>query len=266
MNMEMKPAVSLKVMAENKLPGVSKTTNFAVDPRIMEVEEGFNARPLDLDRVASIAQAYRNGATLPALDVRVDAGRIVVVDGHHRRQAALDAIAAGAEVVALDCRQFRGNDADRVAHMITSASGLPLTPLQLGRQYRKLIGFGWTEKAIADRVGKSVQHIKDMLALAESNSDVQAAVDGGMVSASNAVKLVKTHGEKAGEVIAEHVHTAQLAGKKKATAKHIEGATPKNLPDAIRLEMTSGGSFRAETLVPKYADLIAYLRGTAAAV
>jgi ParB-like chromosome segregation protein Spo0J len=254
-------------MAENKnLQGVSKVTSFAVDPRIMEVEEGFNARPLDLDRVASIAQAYRNGATLPALDVRVDGGRIIVVDGHHRRQGALDAIAAGAEILALDCRQFRGNDADRVAHMITSASGLPLTPLQLGRQYRKLIGFGWTEKAIADRVGKSTQHIKDMLALTESNSDVQAAVDAGKVSASNALKIYKTHGQKAGAVIAEHVHTAQLAGKQKATSKQIEGNTPKNLPEAIRAEMNSGGTFRAEALCPKYADLIAYLRGSAAAV
>lgn len=263
--MTTKPAVSLKVMAENKLPGVSKTTNFAVDPRLLEVEEGFNARPLNLEHVASIELAYRNGATLPPLDVRVDNGRIIIVAGHHRRQAALNAIAAGAEVVSLDCRQFRGNDADRVAHMVTSQSSFPLTPLQLGRQYRKLIGFGWTEKAIADRVGKSTQHIKDMLALTESNSDVQAAVDAGKVSASNALKLYKTHGEKAGAVIAEHVHTAQLAGKQKATSKQIDGNTPKNLPEAIRAEMNSGGTFRAEALCPKYADLIAYLRGSATA-
>lgn len=230
--MTIKPAVSLKVMAEDKdLQGVSKVTSFAVDPRMLEVEEGFNARPLDLEHVASIS---------------------------------LDAIAAGAEVLSLECRQFRGNDADRVAHMITSQSGLPMTPLQLGRQYRKLVGFGWAEKAIADRVGKTPQHVGQLLALSEMNSDVQAAVDAGTVSASNAIKIVKTHGDKAGEVIADVVHTAQLAGKKKATAKHIDGATPKNLPDAIRLEMTSGGSFKAETLVPKYADLIAYLRGTAA--
>lgn len=212
--------VSLKVAAEKKIHGdsVSKVTSFAVDPRLLEVEEGFNARPLNAEHVAEMSLAWRNGAVFPPLEVRVDDGHILIVDGHHRHAAALDAIEKGAEIKSIDVRQFRGNDADRVAHMITSAGGLPLTPLQLGVQYRKLMGFGWTEKQIAGRLGKSQQHVKDMVILAEANSDVHQAVNAGEVSGTIAVGIVKKHGSKAGQVIRAGLEQAQASGKSKVTA------------------------------------------------
>lgn len=213
---------SLKAAAEDKSnPAVSKTTQFAIDPRVLEVEEGFNARPLNADHVAEMSLALRNGATFPPLDVRVDDNRILIVDGHHRHAAALDAIEKGFDIKSLDCRQFRGNDADRVAHMLNSASGLALTPLQLGVQYRKLLGYGWSEKQIADRRGKSVQHVKDMVLLGEANSDVHQAVNAGQISGTAALAIVKKHGSKAGAVIQEGLEAAQAAGKTKVTAKAL---------------------------------------------
>ncbi|MEG0082201.1 MAG: ParB N-terminal domain-containing protein [Massilia sp.] len=217
--------VSLKVAAEKKIHGddVSKVTSFAVAPHLLEIEEGFNARPLNPDHVAEMSLAMRNGATFPPLEVRVDDGHILIVDGHHRHAAALQAISEGFEIKALDCRHFRGNDADRVAHMLNSASGLALTPLQLGIQYRKLIGFGWTEPQIANRRGKSVQHVKDMIQLAEANSDVHQAVNAGEISGTAALKMVKQHGSRAGAVIRESVEQAKAEGKTKVKPKELPG-------------------------------------------
>lgn len=274
-------AVSLKVMAENKLAGVSKTTNFAVDPNKMEVEDGFNGRPLDPEHVESIATAYANGAVLPALEVRVDQGRIIIVDGHHRHAGALLAISRGAEILALDCRQFRGSDADRVMHMISSAQGKPLTPLQLGVQYRKMIGYGWKVPAIAARCGKSSQHVSDMVALAESNTDVQQAVTDNKVSARNALKIVREHGDQAGAVINKAVDAAKATGKTKATAKHIDPPKPgwpkedrvatvrhqiscDEFVAAIRREMETKGKERCDVTCPQFADLVVYLRTSSA--
>jgi ParB-like chromosome segregation protein Spo0J len=230
--------VSLKVAAEKKIHGdsVSKVTSFAVDPRLLEVEEGFNARPLNMEHVAEMSLALQNGAIFPPLEVRVEEGHIILVDGHHRHAAALDAISKGFEIKSLDCRQFRGGDADRVAHMITSAGGLPLTPLQLGIQLRKLHGFGWTEKQIATRIGKSIEHVKNTILLAEANSDVHKAVNAGEVSSTTAAALVKKHGSKAGKVIQDGVAKAKASGKTKATPKMFAEAATERGPLVVTLE------------------------------
>jgi ParB-like chromosome segregation protein Spo0J len=212
-----KPAVSLKVMAEDKDNlAVSKTTQFAVDPRVIETEPGFNARPLDPEHTAMIKLAYKNGATLPPLMVRVDEGRIVIVDGHHRLAAIMSLIADGEEIQRVDAMHFRGNDAERITLMLTSAQGKPLTPLEMGRQYRKLAAYGW-------KVGKSTQHVSDMTQLAHSDTDVQDMVTRKEVSASTAVTVVKKHGSRAGKVLAGQLKEAKAAGKKKVTKPKSTG-------------------------------------------
>ena len=225
--------VSLKVAAEDKNNDhVSKVTSFAVDPRALEINEGFNPRPLNPKHMAEMSLAMRNGATFPPLDVWVEDGHIFIVDGHHRHAAALDAISKGVDIKSLECRHFRGNDADRVAHSLNSAGGLALTPLQLGLRYQTLIGFGWTEQRIADRRGKSLQHVKDMIQLAEANSDVHQAVNAGEISGTAALKMVKQHGSNAGAVIRERVEQAKVEGKDKVTPKALAQGTRPKVSDA----------------------------------
>ena len=154
--------------------------------------------------------------------VRVEDGRIILVDGHHRLTAILQLIAEGVEILRIDARQFRGNDAERIAHMLTSAQGKPLTPLEQGLQYRKLIGFGWTTQEVASKVGKSANYVSQMLTLAESNSDVQGMVTRKEVAAHVALEVVKKHGSGAGKVLAGHLETARSAGKTKVTKKTVK--------------------------------------------
>lgn len=223
-----KGAVSLKAMAESKDYAVQKTTYFQVDPRLITIEEGFNARPIDTDHVFSIKTAYKNGATLPPLSVRVDAGVIILVDGHHRHAALMELISEGEEVLRIDCSQFRGNDADRVALMLTTAQGKPLTPLQMGVQYKKLHGFGWSVKEICEKTGKSSVHVSEMLDLANANSDVRALVASKSVAAGVAVRAVRKHGDGAGKALSGQLEAAKAQGKKKITAKTVarhEGIT-----------------------------------------
>ena len=230
-------AVSLKVLAERKTEGVNKSTQFKVNQRIINVVPGFNGRPIDPEHVKSIKAAKLAGAVFPPLFVNVDDGRIDLVDGEHRLTADLELIAEGHEIGPVDCMQFKGSNMDRIEHMIGSGSGSkPLTPLQLGVQYRNLLNMGRTVKAIADRTGKSSQHVNDMVKLAESNSDVQAMVTRGDVAATEALKVVKKHGSGAGKVLAEGLVTAKAAGKAKVTAKTIKpkekGLTPAVLANA----------------------------------
>lgn len=210
--------VSLKAAAETKAGGVAKQTSFRVDPRIVEVEPGFN-RPIDRANIDQFKIAIKGGAVIPDIFVRVDNGRIIMVDGEHRLIAVKELIDEGLEIDSMSATQFRGNDADRITHLLTSAQGKGLLPLEAGLQYKKLINLGWSNQKIHERTGMSVQHIAGCVELAESNSDVHAAIRSGDISSTEARKVVKEHGSKAGEVIAK---AKAESGKKKVTAKVLK--------------------------------------------
>jgi len=258
--MNTKHHVSLKSFAESKTNGVQKTTQFKINPRLIEVEEGFNARPLNREHVEAMKVSFKAGATFPPVLVRVVEGKIILVDGHHRTAAFNELMDEGTEIVGVDAIQFRGNDADRVAHMLTSAQGLALTPLEMGMSYRRLIAFGWSTKQIAEKVGKTVFHVSEMIKLAESNSDVHKLITSKQVSSTTAAKMVREHGDKAGDVMNKAL---VLSGKVKITPKDVKSDTT-TLVKAIREEMQSEGSVRAEDRCPAYAGLITYLRSTGA--
>jgi len=114
---------------------------------------------------------------------------------------------------------FTGNDAERIARIATSNSQLPLTPLELASVYRELRALNWSNDDIARRVGRGRDHVDRILALADANTDVQQMVARGAVSPTVAVKRVKQHGEKAGEVLAGELEQAKAEGKARVTDK-----------------------------------------------
>jgi len=206
----------------------------------LHVEPGFNLRIEGEDLEASIALLatyIKDGGQYPALEVRPRAeGGVWIVDGHRRQRALLRAVEDGAPLadangdVWVSVVAFTGNDADRVARVITSAEHRSLSPLETATGYARLAAFGWDAQRIADKVGKTRQHVDQLLILAGANTDVQRLVSDGAVSASVAVQQIRQHGEGAGESITQALAKAKAAGKSKVTAGGIKG---KALPPAV---------------------------------
>jgi len=218
----MEQFVSLKVAAEKKIHGddIGKETAFKVAPHLIEVEDGFN-RPISRERVESFKVSIRNEGIIPPIFVRVDVGRIIMVDGEHRLIAVRELIAEGMPIQHMSAIHFRGDDADAIAHKVATAHENGIEPLEQGRDYQKLMRLGWSEKKIAERVGYSVSHIKMCLSLQEANGDVKAHIQAGSISSTEAAKLLKQHGSKTGTVIDGLKVEAAAAGQKKVTAKTI---------------------------------------------
>jgi hypothetical protein len=222
--------ISLKAAAENKdFAAVSKVTGFNVDPRVIEVEVGFN-RPISRATVEGFKTTMRNGRKIPALLVRVEDSKIILVDGEHRLIAALELIGEGIQIVSMEATQFRGNDVDRIMYMLASASENPISPLIQGVRYSQLRAFGLTNQMIHEGTGKSVTYIAECIALSEANSDVHTAIANGDISSTEAKKVVKEHGSKAGAVIAAAKATS---GKKKVTAKVLKPSREKVKPKQV---------------------------------
>lgn len=201
-------------------------------------EPGFNLRTEGEDLQASIeslADYILTGGMYPALEVRPRAdGGVFVVDGHRRRRSLRLARDRGAPIEWVNVVAFTGNDADRVARIMTSAEGRALSPLEIAQGYKRLQGFGLGVEEIAAKVGKTRQHVDQLLILANANSDVQRLVATGGVSAALAVKVARDHGEDAGEVLQQELTKAKAAGKKKVTAGTMKPWTPSG-PDALAL-------------------------------
>lgn len=224
-------------------------------------EPGFNLRIEGEDLQASIealADYIMAGGMYPALEVRPRAGGgVFVVDGHRRRRALLLARERGAPIEWVNVVAFVGNDADRVARIITSAEGRSLAPLEVALGYKRLAAFGLTPDQIAAKVGKTRQHVDQLLILANANTDVQHLVAAGGVSAAVAVKVARQHGEGAGQVLQQELDKAKAAGKAKVTEGTMK---PKALPPKVVQPVVDAVDQLLEALTPREHEELSSLR------
>lgn len=239
-------------------------------------EPGFNPEGRTEEEEADDFELYqfivKNGVlALPQWEVRPrEEGGVWIVDCHRRHKQTGRAIKDGhfkpdpeTGKYLIPVRQFSGNDLQRLYRIGTSNKHKVMKPLQFAEIcQRARSGFDQSVEQIAEGMVCSVSKVQQALILAGANHDVQQMVANGEVSKTTAVKVVKQKGEAAGPALKEAQHAAQMQGKKKITPKQVEGNTPLDLVKAIQSEIDSGGKFKAEMLAPKYAPLIAYLRGT----
>lgn len=213
----------------------------------LHIEPDFNApeTPEEFDaRVESIVAHIENGGKLPPLEVRDRAaGGKFIVDGHARLAAYARAAAKGLPVhdpkdgrVYVLTIPFEGNDADRTLRIITSAESRTLTPLQTAAILKRLRAFGWALDDIARKINRTPERVRQLLALGDANSDVQALVQSGEVSASVATQAARQHGDKAGEVLSRQLADVKAKGAKKLTPSK---AAPKR-PTQSDLEREMG--------------------------
>lgn len=138
-----------------------------------------------------------------------------------------------------------------------AGGGRPLSPLEQGLGSLRLINMRQAVAEIAQRGGWHRPPVENGLALADAPVAVQKLVAEGKVASHTALKAVRQHGATAGtEKLVEGVKVAEAAGKKKATAKHLNEPKERGqtLPPAAPAE--SGVSVvRAKALINRIADL-----------
>ena len=89
--------------------------------------------------------------------------------------------------------------------MLVTASGKPLEPYEQAGVYRRLISYGWKEKDIATRTGKSVTHVNSMLKFNELDTETKNLVKTGEVSASLVVETVRKSGIEGAQKIIKDI-------------------------------------------------------------
>ena len=217
-------------MATLKELALGRSDIFNVDPREINIKPGWNARnnqdgdnALHIDALAKSIAAI--GVQEPLTVFRED-DTINVSDGHCRLTATMLAIKRGAEIKSIPVKTL-GRGASAVDYTFQQIlNGKPLTPLEQGLIYKRLIGYGWSVKDISDKCGKSESQINATLDLQSAPGELKELVASGKVSSSLAVKTLRARGPtKAIETLNNAVDAATQEGKARATERHI-GAKP----------------------------------------
>lgn len=191
-----------------------KTYLLGVDELYVEI--GYNIREIDQTHIEEFRDAYIAGEHVPPLAVQVTEQGIKIIDGHHRYYGAKLAQEAGYDI-RLECKDFIGSEADRIAFMVTSSQGRALEPLERAAAYQRLINQGWEPAQIAKKVKRSITDVENHLALLTSGDELIALVKNKEVAATTAVALVREHGAAAGRVAKTQLEKVKAAGKKKLT-------------------------------------------------
>lgn len=151
---------------------------------------------------------------------------LYVTDGHCRTEAVQLAIQEGAEILTVPVvLEERGvSIEDLTVKLFQSNTGLNLTPYETGLVCKRLVRNGWEPESVATRLDLGVGYVEGLLTLVGGPKFIRDTVIAEKISATEAVKLLKKHGNKAVAVLEKMLERAQQEGKGRVTAIHAPGA------------------------------------------
>lgn len=217
--------------------GIVVNKSYVVPIEMLYLESGYNIRDADESHVGYFAQCWESGQPIPALTVIPDADgkKVKILDGQHRYLGALKAIEMGHPVTRIECKDFVGDEADKIAFMVSSSQGKQLDPFERAKAYVRLKGFGWTNEEIARKVGRSVSDVQMHLSLGDVPPEIKERINLGHISYANAVAVTRKHGDDAVKVVDDAVEEAKSQGKEKVTAKVLKAKKAKPIDRLIEL-------------------------------
>jgi ParB family chromosome partitioning protein len=239
--------VAGNVKAAMKTAGATSADLWKVPVDQIHVLDGFNVRVtgdeynshIELLAESIRANGFRQDKPLAGYVAEKDGAEVIyLTDGHSRLTAVKLLINSGMEFSSLPVVVSpRGTTMeDLVVGLVTSNSGKPLTPYELGLVCKRLIDMGMEEKTIASRLTITTGYVKQLLDLVGSPKQLRDMVTSGRVSATTAMETIKKHGvAKAAEKLDAGIKLANASGKKRASAKHIDGPRKVTQREALKL-------------------------------
>lgn len=228
-------AYTLNNIASDKNNQAAKRgDSIRVNIRNIKIVDGFNVRTQDdelREHIASLLAALVANLPIPAIEVWVnpETGDIELVDGHCRFAAYLQYADIEPEFDNyISAVKFEGTPFQRKMRIASSNKQLKVKPVELGRLYIQARDeLGATRQEIAKEAGMSLAHVDQMILLASKGSpEIEAAIGGGAISATEAIKLVREFGDEASKELERRIEVAAEQGKAKVTAKVVAPKAP----------------------------------------
>lgn len=192
---------SLRKLSETDKENVKRANSFMVDPRIIQIEPGFNPRgmftddyweqPETLAHIEQFAKSYRNGDFVPPIVVKVIDGVPFVRDGEHRLRSLMKLIAEGVPFARVEVIEASGDELAQAKTNFNANNGRQWSAVERAVHYGRFKSYGMTVDEIAHEVGKTVQHVYQLLTILEMPMDLKRRIQNGEISASAAIAQFK---------------------------------------------------------------------------
>jgi ParB family chromosome partitioning protein len=199
-----------------------------VKPHEVIVVEGRNPRMMLLN-IEQLAESIEENGVRNPIKVQMGDEGYELVDGH-RRLAACQYLYDTKELVVQipAIKVNHQSEADVLVEMLVSNDSELFAPFEEAILYARLRDeFKMNNEQIAQRVGKSVSHVSDKLALLRADETLKKAVEEKIISASDANTIVrKSKGST--EKQKELVQRVQKEGREQVIDKELKkGRLPK---------------------------------------
>lgn len=166
-----------------------------VSPMNIMIDKDFNTRTDFGEMEELVASIIENGVLNPikAYSTGLGDGKYVLVDGERRFRAVMIALERGNPIVRIPVIPVRKKSKEELTfEIITNNEGKPLTPIEKGVTYARLLNYGYAQSEIAKKIGRSVAHVSQMISLVENTpAKVQNMIQGGEVSANVVIQASK---------------------------------------------------------------------------
>lgn len=192
---------SLRKLSEADKENVKRANSFMIDPRIIQIEPGFNPRgmftenyweqPDTLAHIEQFAKSYRKGEFVPPIVVKVINGVPFVRDGEHRLRSLQKIIAEGVPFARVEVVEASGDELAQAKTNFNANNGRQWSAVERAVHYGRFKSYGMTVEEIANEVGRTVQHVYQLLTILEMPLELKRRIQNGEISASAAISQFK---------------------------------------------------------------------------
>lgn len=247
-------------MAALKSFAEGRTDQYKIDPRKLQIKEGWNTRdfddPANKSHIEELAKSIAEVGVKRALIVSMEGDVPFVVDGECRYRAVMLAIQNGADIktVPVVGEDKLANDADRLFGQYLYNSGKPFGPIENARLFKRLVDMGWAQKDIAAKSGMTGGRISQILKLNTLPASIQQLIVEGKVSSGFALSVWEKHNQNLEAAFAEltaAVAEAEASGRGKASPKDTEDGKKKKEKKEANQTLKS---YLKELVAEAYAD------------
>lgn len=188
-------------------------------------QDEYNARETytGIDELA--LSILENGVTEPLKVFCREDNKFQVINGHRRYRALLSIKKRLPATFKVPCivRVLKPKEIEEDAlnlAQITSNDSVPLTMIEQGKIYSRLLANKWKASAIAKKIGKSQTYVTDCVDIYQSPEPLKDRIRQGMISGTAALQALRSEADP--DKVVATVEKAITTHGKKISAKHLK--------------------------------------------